>query len=70
MAMVVDFELDGTAFMALDGGPVYERTPVANCKDHDVTDFFWDRLLEGGKEVQCGWLADGFGVLPGGARAT
>jgi predicted 3-demethylubiquinone-9 3-methyltransferase (glyoxalase superfamily) len=25
-------------------------------------DHFWEKLSEGGKEVQCGWLEDKYGV--------
>ena len=64
--MVVTFELDGTSFMALNGGPAYELTPaisfVVNCKDQVEGDYYWDHLSKGGKEVQCGWLVDRFGV--------
>ncbi len=64
--MVVTFELDGTAFMALNGGPTYRLTPavsfVVNCKDQAEVDYYWDRLGAGGRDVQCGWLVDKFGV--------
>jgi predicted 3-demethylubiquinone-9 3-methyltransferase (glyoxalase superfamily) len=64
--MVVNFELDGTPFMALNGGPVYQLTPaisfVVSCRDQAEVDHYWDRLGAGGNEVQCGWLVDQFGV--------
>jgi predicted 3-demethylubiquinone-9 3-methyltransferase (glyoxalase superfamily) len=64
--MVVTFELDGTPFMALNGGPTYRLTPavsfVVNCKDQAEVDYYWDRLGAGGHDVQCGWLVDKFGV--------
>ena len=60
------FELDGQRFMALNGGPQYHFTPaisiVVMCETQTEVDHYWDRLLDGGKAVQCGWLTDRFGV--------
>jgi predicted 3-demethylubiquinone-9 3-methyltransferase (glyoxalase superfamily) len=65
-SLMVTFELDGTPFMALNGGPEYHFTPavsfVVSCKDQAEVDFYWDRLLEGGEPSRCGWLTDRFGV--------
>jgi predicted 3-demethylubiquinone-9 3-methyltransferase (glyoxalase superfamily) len=65
-AMTVRFSLDGLEFMALNGGPHYAHTPafslMVDCADQAEIDGFWDRLLEGGKAMQCGWLSDRFGV--------
>ena len=35
---------------------------VALCKTQKEIDYYWSRLSKGGKEVQCGWLKDKFGV--------
>jgi predicted 3-demethylubiquinone-9 3-methyltransferase (glyoxalase superfamily) len=35
---------------------------MVNCQDQDEVDYYWDRLLEGGQESQCGWLKDRFGL--------
>lgn len=64
--LVVNFELDGCAFLALNAGPEYKFTPaislVINCATQEEVDYFWDRLVDGGAPVQCGWLVDRFGV--------
>jgi predicted 3-demethylubiquinone-9 3-methyltransferase (glyoxalase superfamily) len=64
--MTVDFELDGQAFVALNGGPLFTFTEaisfVVSCQTQDEVDHFWERLSAGGQEVQCGWLKDRFGV--------
>jgi predicted 3-demethylubiquinone-9 3-methyltransferase (glyoxalase superfamily) len=64
--VVVDFELLGTQFMALNGGPEYQFTPAVSfvipCKDQAEVDNYWDQLTKGGKEIQCGWCIDRFGV--------
>jgi len=63
---IVSFELDGQAFTALDGGPMFQFSPaisfVVNCESQDEIDHFWERLSEGGEKEMCGWLKDKFGV--------
>jgi predicted 3-demethylubiquinone-9 3-methyltransferase (glyoxalase superfamily) len=65
--VMINFELDGRPFMALNGGPMYTFTPaislVVNCETQEEVDRYWDGLLDGGGEPsQCGWLTDRFGV--------
>ena len=66
--MTVAFELDGHAFTALNGGPVFTFNEAislqVNCETQEEIDHFWDRLSEGGdpKAQQCGWLKDRYGV--------
>ena len=60
------FVLDGTRFVGINGGPQFPFTEavsfMVNCKDQDEVDYYWDRLVDGGQESQCGWLKDRFGV--------
>jgi len=64
--MTVAFELDGQKFTALNGGPQFKFTEavsfVVNCETQAEVDQFWERLSEGGQEVQCGWLKDKYGL--------
>lgn len=64
--MVGTFQLEGQEFMALNGGPDFAFTPaisfLVNCETQEEIDRLWDRLTEGGEEVECGWLRDKFGV--------
>jgi predicted 3-demethylubiquinone-9 3-methyltransferase (glyoxalase superfamily) len=64
--MTVTFELEGQAFIALNGGPQFEFNEaisfVVNCETQDQIDGLWDRLTSGGQPVQCGWLKDRYGV--------
>ncbi|MBU1372321.1 MAG: VOC family protein [Bacteroidetes bacterium] len=65
--MVSTFELEGQQFMALNGGPHFKFNEAVsfyvNCDNQEEIDFFWDKLISnGGKEGQCGWLKDQFGV--------
>ena len=65
--MTISFEINGQEFVALNGGPVFKINSaisfVINCKDQKEVDYYWDKLTSnGGKEVQCGWLEDKFGV--------
>jgi predicted 3-demethylubiquinone-9 3-methyltransferase (glyoxalase superfamily) len=66
-AMVVVFRLEGQEFMILNGGPGFEHSWAmslfVHCKDQKEVDAFWRKLLKGGgKESQCGWLTDKYGV--------
>jgi predicted 3-demethylubiquinone-9 3-methyltransferase (glyoxalase superfamily) len=65
-AMVVNFEIEGQEFSALNGGPVFNFTPaisfLVNCETQEEVDFYWGKLSEGGQVQQCGWLTDKFGV--------
>jgi len=64
--MVASFELEGQTFLALNGGPQFKFTEavsfLVNCETQDEVDYYWDRLSEGGKKSQCGWLRDKFGL--------
>lgn len=64
--MTVEFELDGEKFVALNGGPQYTFSHavsfVVNCETQAEVDHYWSRLSEEGKEVQCGWLTDKYGL--------
>src|SRR5262245_55715374 len=64
--MTVDFEVDGQSFVALNGGPQFKFTEaisfVVSCKTQAEVDRYWRKLSAGGKEIQCGWLQDKFGL--------
>ncbi|HWQ90998.1 MAG TPA: VOC family protein [Clostridia bacterium] len=64
--MTVEFQLEGQDFIALNGGPHFKFNEaisfVINCETQEEIDWFWEKLSAGGKEVQCGWLADRYGV--------
>lgn len=66
-AMTVTFQLDGQQFIALNGGPIFQFTEAislfVNCENQQEVDELWNRLTaNGGKESQCGWLKDKFGL--------
>ena len=64
--MTMKFELNGQEFIALNGGPHFKFTEaisfVVNCETQKEIDEYWAKLTAGGKEVQCGWLTDKFGL--------
>jgi predicted 3-demethylubiquinone-9 3-methyltransferase (glyoxalase superfamily) len=64
--LAVSFELDGVKFTALNGGPGYPFTQavsfVVSCDSQEEIDEYWTKLTDGGKEIQCGWLVDKFGL--------
>lgn len=66
--MVVEFELDGQPFTALNGGPLFKFNEAVSlqidCKTQEEVDYFWEKLGAGGdpEAQQCGWLKDKFGL--------
>jgi predicted 3-demethylubiquinone-9 3-methyltransferase (glyoxalase superfamily) len=76
LVLTVDFVLDGQAFTAINGGPEFRFDEAVSflveCADQEEVDYYWERLGEGGKESNCGWLTDRYGlswqVAPGGMQ--
>ena len=65
--MVTTFEINGTRFMALNGGPHFTFSEaisfVVDCETQEEIDYYWDKLTaDGGRESMCGWLQDKYGV--------
>jgi predicted 3-demethylubiquinone-9 3-methyltransferase (glyoxalase superfamily) len=65
--MTVEFELEGQKFTALNGGPVFKFNEsisfVVNCETQEEVDYLWEKLTaDGGKDVECGWLRDKYGL--------
>ena len=60
------FQIEGQEFYALNGGPHFKFTPAislfVNCESQQEIDDLWEKLSEGGKKDQCGWLTDKFGL--------
>ena len=64
--MIVEFDLDGQTFTALNGGPLFKFSEAVSfqvmCDTQAEIDHFWSKLSQGGQEGQCGWLKDKFGL--------
>jgi predicted 3-demethylubiquinone-9 3-methyltransferase (glyoxalase superfamily) len=64
--MTVAFQIEGQDFVALNGGPHFKFTEAVSfmieCENQKEIDYYWERLLEGGKPSQCGWLKDRYGL--------
>lgn len=74
--MVVEFELSGEKFVAINGGPVFTFNPSLSyfvvCETLAEADRTWNALLEGGKVLmeyqkydwseKYGWLTDRYGL--------
>jgi predicted 3-demethylubiquinone-9 3-methyltransferase (glyoxalase superfamily) len=64
--MTIAFELAGQSFVALNGGPSFSFSQgislSVNCETQAELDGLWDGLSAWGKQIQCGWLTDRFGV--------
>jgi len=75
--MTVNFTLNGQDFVALNGGPHFSFTPAVSfyvsCETQAEVDRLWAALTDGGKESQCGWLEDRYGlswqIVPDGLTA-
>lgn len=64
--MAVSFQLAGQEFMALNGDPAFPFSPAisffVDCANQEEVDYFWEKLSDGGKTQQCGWLQDKYGI--------
>jgi predicted 3-demethylubiquinone-9 3-methyltransferase (glyoxalase superfamily) len=66
--LTAEFELNGTKFVALNGGPEFKFSEAISleiiCKDQAEVDYYWEKLGEGGdpSAQQCGWLKDRYGL--------
>jgi predicted 3-demethylubiquinone-9 3-methyltransferase (glyoxalase superfamily) len=64
--LTVEFLLDGQPFIAINGGPMFTFDEAVSfmveCADQDEVDYYWDKLVDGGQESQCGWLKDRYGL--------
>jgi predicted 3-demethylubiquinone-9 3-methyltransferase (glyoxalase superfamily) len=66
LALMVEFELEGQRYQALNGGPEYQLSEAfslsISCVGQEEVDYFWNALSEGGEEGPCGWVKDRFGL--------
>jgi predicted 3-demethylubiquinone-9 3-methyltransferase (glyoxalase superfamily) len=64
--MTVEFEIEGQALVALNGGPHFKFTEAfslqVSCETQAEIDYFWSKLSEGGEESRCGWLKDKYSL--------
>ena len=65
--LTVDFELSGQRFTAINAGPEFKFNESVSfliaCKDQEEVDYYWNTLTaSGGRESQCGWLKDKYGL--------
>ena len=65
--LTATFQIEGQEFIALNGGPEFKFSEaisfMVNCDTQKEIDYYWEKLTaEGGRESQCGWLKDKFGV--------
>ena len=64
--MTATISLDGQELMLLNGGPTFKFSQATSlfvtCETQAEVDDYWSKLTAGGKEIQCGWLVDKFGV--------
>jgi len=65
--VVVNFSAFGQNFIGLNGGPQFTHSEAISfqipCADQSEIDNYWDVLTkDGGREGQCGWLKDKFGI--------
>ncbi len=64
--LTVRFQINGQEFLALNGGNQYQFNPsisiMVPCKTQKEIDTLWEKLTDGGKEIQCGWLTDKYGL--------
>ena len=67
--MHAQFGLSGQKFMIMDSSDAGHKfafneavSIIVNCDTQEEIDFYWNKLTAEGKESNCGWLKDKFGV--------
>jgi predicted 3-demethylubiquinone-9 3-methyltransferase (glyoxalase superfamily) len=64
--LVIEFELDGQKFLALNGGPVFKFNEAisfsVDCQTQEEVDEYWEKLSAGGSKGDCAWLKDKYGL--------
>ncbi len=65
-ALVVEFQLAGVEFLALNGGPHFKFNEAislsVDCQSQEELDDLWEKLSAGGSDGHCGWLKDRYGL--------
>ncbi len=62
------FNIDNYTMMALDSSAPHKFefneafSLMIECETQEEIDFYWNALVDGGKESRCGWLKDKFGI--------
>lgn len=64
--LLVNFEINGQPFTALNGGPYFKLSEAVSfqvfCKDQAEIDSYWEKLSAVSESEQCGWCKDKFGL--------
>ncbi len=66
-ALTVQFTVCGIPCMAINGGPMFKQSEAFSfqieTEDQEETDKYWNAIVgNGGKESECGWCKDRWGV--------
>ena len=62
----ISLDLAGNSLTIFNGGPHFKFNEAfslfVDCEDQEEVDYYWNKLIQGGKEGQCGWLKDKYGL--------
>lgn len=64
--LLIEFDLGGQSFQALNGGAEFPHSGAISlsidCADQAEVDYYSEKLIDGGSQIDCGWVIDRFGV--------
>ncbi|BDQ03606.1 VOC family protein [Ignavibacterium sp.] len=67
--LFAQFKLNNYLFNAMSGGTMKHNFDfndaisfIVYCDTQEEIDYYWQKLADGGQEIQCGWLKDKFGI--------
>ena len=67
--LFAQFKLNEYLMNAMSGGAIEHNFDfnesisfIINCDTQEEVGYYWQKLTEGGEEVECGWLKDKFGI--------
>lgn len=65
--MLARVKMSGLECIFFDAGPEFEFSEglslTLDCHSQEEVDYYWEKLTDGGKPIECGWLQDRFGVF-------
>lgn len=65
--VLASIRMNEQEFIIFAAGPEFKFSEAFSltieCHNQEEVDYYWKKLSDGGREIECGWLQDRFGVF-------